>query len=245
MNFLTVDTLFAAYPALMAARCGVLNPMLFAYGNVKIPGLNVPPATFHAIMHDRFWGWWKRTHMQAFYVLCRNREKQQWPWVFVDAYHQFSGTERNPLQSNTFFPADLLEMGWSLVFFICRFQYAMHMNALCIQAWLIVTPCRCHFILFHWHIWASAVIHVPFSLCIFVSLGVPGGPWSFVCGSIQQLVNGAQIQAIPMVQSRSFLCFHVRDSHITLKSKGCAYSKLSIRLCSYSFWWVSSAMYWW
>ncbi|KAI9571119.1 hypothetical protein HD554DRAFT_1994992, partial [Boletus coccyginus] len=40
MNFVYVDTLFAAYPVLTAAKCGVLNPMLFAYGNTKIPSLD-------------------------------------------------------------------------------------------------------------------------------------------------------------------------------------------------------------
>lgn len=41
MNFLTADTLFAAYPPLTAAKRGVLNPMPFAHGNAKIPGLNI------------------------------------------------------------------------------------------------------------------------------------------------------------------------------------------------------------
>jgi len=40
MNFATVDTLFTVYPSLMAVKRGVLNPMLFTYGNGKLPSLD-------------------------------------------------------------------------------------------------------------------------------------------------------------------------------------------------------------
>jgi len=40
MNFATTDTLFTAYPLLTAVKRGVLNPMLFAYRNAKLPSLD-------------------------------------------------------------------------------------------------------------------------------------------------------------------------------------------------------------
>lgn len=40
MNFVSTNTLFAVYPVLIAVKCGILNPILFAYGNTKIPSLD-------------------------------------------------------------------------------------------------------------------------------------------------------------------------------------------------------------